>query len=215
MEASERLVLAQEAERLGVTMDSVALDRLSAYADLLRTWNRRARLLGDRDAESLIRKHLPDCLAMVPLVSGRGPLADLGTGAGLPGLALACALPELECWLVESRRRKASFLHESRAHLGLDRVTVLEARAESLGLDPRFAGRARSVTARALAPETLLDAGTPLLGPGGRLLIMDSRRRPIDRLDSMGNQRGFRVAYVREYDLSTGEGRRIVALERG
>ena len=185
MEASERQILAREAVQMGVSLRTADLDRLDVYADLLCTWNRRVRLLGDRRPETLIQKHIPDCLALAPLVSAPGPLADLGSGAGLPGLILACIYPELECWLVESRRKRANFLQEAKVRLGLDRVTVIEARAETLSADSSFAGRARYVTARAIPAQTLVSLGAPLLRVGGQVLLMESRRHPTPRVDAV------------------------------
>ena len=86
MDASERRTLAQEASRLGVDLSGDQLARLEAYTDVLRLWNRRIRLLGDRDPEALIRKHIPDCLALLSVLPTDGPVADIGSGAGLPGL---------------------------------------------------------------------------------------------------------------------------------
>jgi 16S rRNA G527 N7-methylase RsmG len=70
LQASERRQLAQEAAKLGSALDDDQLERLSSYIEILRTWNERVRLLGDRDPGALIRKHLPDCLALVPFLPG-------------------------------------------------------------------------------------------------------------------------------------------------
>ena len=214
MEASERRILAQEASSLGVTLSGDQRDRLDVYADLLRLWNRRVRLLGDREPEALIRKHIPDCLALLSVLPEAGPVADVGSGAGLPGLVLACARPDLDLWLVESRVRRVSFLHEATARIGLDRVEVLASRIEHLALEPRFAGRARMITGRAISAEVLVSHGLPLLAPEGRFALMQSQKSPVEgALRSAGPGR-FEVAEVREYRLSTGEGRRIVLLAR-
>jgi 16S rRNA (guanine527-N7)-methyltransferase len=148
------------------------------------------------------------------MVSESGPLADLGTGSGLPGLVIACLYPNLDCWLIESRRKRVSFLHEAKALLGLSRTSVLESRAETIAIDQQFRGKARFVTARAVAAETLVSVGSELLGPLGQILVMESQRSPRERLDSLAKAAGLRVFGVREYELVTGEARRIVALAR-
>jgi len=214
MEASERQVLAREASNLGVTLSEGQLARLATYADILRLWNRRVRLLGDRDPEILVRKHIPDCLALLSVLPDEGPVADIGTGAGLPGLVLACARPDLEFWLVESRGRRVSFLQDATARIGLDKVQVMGSRAEELSGDSRLVGRARMVTGRAVAVEELIACGLPLLGPRGRLALMQSQKAPVESLPPAEGRAGLRVVDVREYRLGTGEARRIVVLER-
>src|SRR4029079_9967233 len=103
MKASERRLLAREASNLGVAISENQLVRLEAYADLLLAWNQRVRLIGDRDPGMLVRKHIQACLALLPFLPDEGPVADIGSGAGLPGLVLACMRPELDLWLIESR----------------------------------------------------------------------------------------------------------------
>jgi 16S rRNA (guanine527-N7)-methyltransferase len=214
LQASERQQLAQEATRLGVTLDGDQLDRLGSYVEILRTWNERVRLLGDRDPGALIRKHIPDCLALVPLLTVAGPLADIGSGAGLPGMVLACVRVDLECWLIESRRRRVSFLHETRARLGLEKVLVVDGRAEDVGARAEFAAKATAVMARAVSLDDLLRLGLPLMHPVGRLLAMQSQREPIDRSRALARRYGVEILDVREYRLTGGEQRRLIVIGR-
>ena len=146
---------------------------LLAYLGLLARWNRTYNLTSVRDPREMLRKHLLDSLAMHPYVeelAGRGgALADLGTGAGLPGIPLAIARPGLRVALVESNGKKARFLREAVRQLGLGNVQVAESRIEAFDAPGRF----DAITARALATLPLiLDLGGHLLAPGGRLLAM-------------------------------------------
>jgi len=96
---------------------------------------------------------------------------DLGSGGGVPALPLALAEPEREWALVDSVAKKAAVLREMTDALGLDRVTVLVERAETLGRDPRHRERYTITTARACAPlPVLAELALPLLRPGGTLL---------------------------------------------
>jgi 16S rRNA (guanine527-N7)-methyltransferase len=116
----------------------------------------------------MVAKHLLDSLAMHPYLDGIGSLADLGTGAGLPGIPLAIARPQLQVALVESSGKKARFLREAVRTLGLANAQVHEARIESLDAGPFDA-----ITARALATLPLiLELGGHLLAPHGKLLAM-------------------------------------------
>lgn len=212
MEASERRLVAREAERLDCPIDDDALDRLGVYVDLVRQWSPRVRLLGDRNPATLSGKHLPDCLALVRDLPDLGPVADIGSGAGLPGLVLACVRPDLDIWLIESKSRKASFLLEAKARLGLERVEVIASRAEVLGEDPRYSHHASTVTARAVSLDEVVKAGLPLLRAGGRLLAMQAQTRAAKDVEAEARLFGLTVIDLREYRLLGGEGRRIVVL---
>src|SRR2546428_775374 len=125
-------LVAESTARFGVELSSDALSRLARFVDLLALWNRRVRLTGEREARTLVRKHVLDCLAPVPHLPPAGVVVDVGSGAGLPGVVLGCARPDLDLCLVESRRRRASFLREAVRTIPLPRARVLEARAEAL-----------------------------------------------------------------------------------
>ena len=143
------------------------------YLSLLLRWNRTYNLTAVRDPREMVTKHLLDSLAMHPYVDGLaragGALADLGTGAGLPGIPLAIAKPGLRVTLVESAGKKARFMREAVRHLKLADVQVAESRIEALDMPGAF----DAITARALATLPLLvEWGGPLLKPDGRLLAM-------------------------------------------
>jgi 16S rRNA (guanine527-N7)-methyltransferase len=137
--------------------------RLAAYRDLLLRWNATINLVAARTAADVDRRHIADSLQLVPLLPADGPLADLGSGAGLPGLVIAAALPEREIHLVESDRRKAAFLIEAAGTLKLGHVRIHPSRIEDTALPPLAA-----ITARALAPlDILLGHAAERLAPRG------------------------------------------------
>ncbi len=154
-------------------LDALALDPaldtpLLAYLTLLDRWNRTYNLTAIRDPGEMVVKHLLDSLAMAPFVRS-GNLADLGTGAGLPGIPLAIANPALQVTLVESNGKKARFLREVVRTLPLPNARVAESRVEALD-EP---GNYDAIVARALASLPLIvELGGHLLKPGGRLLAM-------------------------------------------
>jgi len=126
--------------------------------------------------EAIVADHLADSLVALELdvVRGAVAVADLGSGAGFPGLPLAIALPDAEVHLVESAARRASFIVRAAAACGLSNARVVQARAESwrAGL-----GRCDLVTARALAaPAVVAEYAAPLLRPGGSLVLWRGRR---------------------------------------
>ena len=146
--------------------------RLLDYLALLERWNQAYNLTAVRDPRAMVARHLLDSLAMHPFV-GEGPLADLGTGAGLPGIPLAIALPAVSVLLVESNGKKARFLREAVRSLGLVNARVLESRAEAVA-EP---GAYRAITARALDRLAgIIAVGGHLLAPGGHLLALKGQR---------------------------------------
>ena len=157
-----------EAGMQALAVDIAHADALLAYLALLDRWNRTYNLTAIRDPHAMVAKHLLDSLAMHPYLGGIGSLADLGTGAGLPGIPLAIVRPQLQVALVESSGKKARFLREAVRTLALANVQVHEARIESL-----YAGPFDAITARALATLPLiLELGGHLLAPHGKLLAM-------------------------------------------
>ena len=145
--------------------------RLVTFRDLLLRWNATINLVAGKTAAEVDRRHIADSLQLVPLLPADGPIADLGSGGGLPGIVIAATLPECEIHLVESDRRKCAFLIEAAGTLKLSRVTVHPKRIEQASLPPLAA-----VTARALAPlDILLGFATQFLAPGGVAILPKGR----------------------------------------
>lgn len=154
-------------------LDPAIAAPLLAYLELLVRWNRAYNLTAVREPLDMVDKHLLDSLAMHPHVDAiarrGGRLADLGTGAGLPGIPLAIAKPGLRVTLVESNGKKVRFMREVVRRLGLADVEVVESRIEALDRP----GLYDAITARALATLPLIvELGGHLLQPGGQLLAM-------------------------------------------
>lgn len=144
---------------------------LEAFLDLLLRWNTRINLVASRDATVIRQRHIADSLQLLPLLPpDGGPIGDLGSGGGFPGLILALASGR-PTHLVESDRRKSAFLLEAAARLGLNHVRVHATRLETLALPPLSA-----LTARALAPlADLLPHAGRLLAPGGVAIFPKGR----------------------------------------
>ena len=158
-----------EAGLRALDLDVALATPLLDYVALLVRWNATYNLTAIRDPREMIAKHLLDSLAMHPYVDGIGRLADLGTGAGLPGIPLAIAKPGLQVSLVESNGKKVRFMREAIRKLGLSNAEAVESRIEAFDAPGRF----DAITARALATLPLiLESGGHLLRPGGVLLAM-------------------------------------------
>src|SRR5690349_2988447 len=180
-----------EAGLRALDLDVALATPLLDYVALLVRWNATYNLTAIRDPREMIAKHLLDSLAMHPYVNDIASLADLGTGAGLPGIPLAIAKPGLQVSLVESNGKKARFLREAVRSLGLRNARVLESRIEAVAEPGRF----DAITARALATLPLILAlGGHLLAADGVLLAMKGAV-PADEIAALPP--GWRVADVR------------------
>jgi 16S rRNA (guanine527-N7)-methyltransferase len=164
--------LAAPAAELGVEVPFAAFEPLAQYARLVLEWGARINLTGARSAEALADEHLADALALLPhLPAGPFSFVDVGSGAGLPGIPLALLRLDASGVLLESVRKKQTFLaHALRALALADRI---EARAERL--DAHLLGGGRGVydvaASRAAWPAAeWLTLGAPLVKPGGVLL---------------------------------------------
>jgi 16S rRNA (guanine527-N7)-methyltransferase len=163
---------------LGLDLPAEAQQQLLAFRDLLLKWNNTYNLTALRDPEQAISHHLLDSLAILPHVDP-GPLLDVGSGGGLPGIPLAIARPALAVTMVDSVHKKATFLQQAAIQLGLKNVTAHHARVEEMR------GQYAQISSRAFAELKLfVDLTRHLLAPDGRWLAMKGQR-PDDELQSL------------------------------
>jgi len=128
--------------------DSAGMARLERFAALLGEENEQQNLVSTASLATIWQRHFADSLQLLDHVPREtAPWLDLGSGAGIPGLALACARPETEVVLVESRKRRIDWLLRAAAALGLEKCRVIGARLENVDSFP-----AGAITARAFAP---------------------------------------------------------------
>ena len=182
--------LERDAATLGIALALGDGARLVALLDELERWNRTFNLTAIKTQDEMLTHHLLDSLAIhADLVGGR--IADVGTGAGFPGLPLALVQPARRFTLIDSNGKKIRFVSHAARMLGLSNVEPLQARAEELAPDPPF----DTVVARAFAPlPQLLSTIAGLAGPATRVLAMKGRR-PDKELAAL--PRAWRVLAVR------------------
>ncbi len=164
------------------------LESAERYAELLASQGVIRGLIGPRETPRLWERHLLNCAVLGELLPRYSTVCDIGSGAGLPGVVLAIARPDLTVTLVEPLLRRTTFLEEAVEALGLDQVEVVRARAEELHGRRRF----DVVTSRAVAPlPKLARWSLPLTRPGGTVVAMkgasaqaevDDARRELRKL---------------------------------
>ena len=191
------------------------LDLATRYAVLLAGAGVERGLIGPREAPRLWDRHLLNCAGLAELLAPDESVMDLGSGAGLPGLVLAVVRPDLRLTLVEPLLRRATFLTEAVAELGLPNVTVHRGRAEEMGKKIAY----DVVTARAVAPlDKLIRWSLPLLTPGGRLLALKGDRAESELAAARPGLRHAGVTEAEVVTVGTPERRteaRVVVLTRG
>jgi 16S rRNA (guanine527-N7)-methyltransferase len=163
------MVPVAEAPASAAAVLGVALPAAQRYAGLLTGPGVERGVIGPGEATRIWDRHILNCAVLAELVPDSCLLADLGSGAGLPGIVLALLRPRAEILLIESLARRVAFLDECVAELGLDHVRVLRGRAEDLATEVQ----ADIVTARAVAPlDRLAGWAIGLCRPGGTVLAM-------------------------------------------
>jgi len=185
---AERYLLASGARELGIDLGAGA-ESLLRLVDELEQGNALFNLTAIRDRPGMLRKHVLDSLSLQPYLRG-GRVADVGTGAGFPGLVLAIVNPERRFTLIEATGKKARFVEQTTERLGLVNVLVANSRAETYRPFELF----DTVVARALSSlaDFVAYAGH-LCAPGGRLLAMKGKR-PDDEISAL--PRSFRALAV-------------------
>jgi len=203
---------------LGVGLTDATAGRLLQHLDLLLDANKRVNLTAIRDRNAGLRLHVIDSLAVVPFVNDApvGPVADLGSGGGFPGIPIALTT-DRSVTLVESIKKKASFLQDSLIALGLtEQVSVASWRAEEEALIRP--GHYSTVVARALSSlPSLIELASPLLRQRGVLIAMKGRLEDseIESGRGVAAMVGMKELGIREYSLPDGgEMRTIAVFER-
>lgn len=194
--------LHQGAELLGVELVEPCADGLWRLMEELLKWNARVNLTAITEPEEVLEKHFLDSLAVLPEVAGATQLLDLGAGAGLPGLPLRLARPELQVTMVDAVAKKVAFIKQAIAVLGLGPGTR--------GVHTRAAGRPETEglpRADVVISRALMDfpawakLGTQYLRPDGRLIAMLGQPLPPSEAADLAGAAGLRLVSSREYRL--------------
>ncbi|HZM36092.1 MAG TPA: 16S rRNA (guanine(527)-N(7))-methyltransferase RsmG [Burkholderiales bacterium] len=170
-----RAALERGVADLALSLSPGALERMLQYLALLKKWNRTYNLTAVHDAQQMVGHHLLDSLAVLPYLpmpAGRPTLADVGSGAGLPGVPLALARPSWRVTLIDSSEKRAAFLRQSVMELGMQNVDVYQGRVEQWQPEQRF----DLVISRAFAELGVFFAACRhLLAPTGVLAAMKGK----------------------------------------
>lgn len=215
----------RDLEALGFDVPTETLDQLEAYLELILEANQTTNLTAIRHREQAWSRLIVDSLTPLPGIpeaedAGTGlRLIDVGTGAGLPGVPLAIARPDVDVTLLEATGKKAAFLDSVIQTLGLSNAQTLQERAETAGQDPRFRGKFDLVTNRAVGPmPVVLEYSLPLLKVGGKLMAMKGPKAESELEasgDALAKLGGGEVAVIEAYPESFENELVIVSVIKG
>jgi len=206
--------LASWATRFDIELLPRQLAQVQIHLCVLLLWNRRLSLVSQSDPSVILCKHFADSLAAAAACPAEQSIVDLGTGAGFPGMPIAVARPDVSVSLVETRRKKVSFLTEAIRIARMANTRVVEARMEHAARLREHKGQYGAVIFRALPDlAKMLGQAREYLRPGGRAVAMKGAnfQRDLDRVRP--SQLGCRLERVHPYELPDGA-RRVLLVFR-
>ncbi len=189
-------------------------DQCVRFAELLVTHGEERGLIGPRELPRLWSRHIVNSVAVAPYLPPSGAVADIGSGAGLPGIVLAAMRPDLAFHLVEPMERRVTWLREVVDSLELENVEVYQRQAQELHGSQEYT----AVTARAVAALDKLARWTwPLIAPGGALLAMKGQRAAAEVDAAAAVLRKLKAGQVTVHEvdvLGDGDVTRVVEVRR-
>lgn len=193
-------------KHIGLELSDVQVNQFCQFGDLLLEWNQRLNLTRITEPNEVILKHFIDSMALSKFIEGN-TFADLGTGAGFPGLPLKILRPELDVVLMDSLKKRLDFLDIAIDRLAMSGIKTVHARAEDFGRDIRFRGTFDTVSSRAVARlPVLLEYALPVLKINGLFLVPKGIQAEEELAES---QKALEIVggnYVGMEHFSLGEG---------
>lgn len=162
-----------ESKKMNIILDDLKMERFYKYMNLLLEWNEKINLTAITDEREIIVKHFLDSLTIEKYLDNIKNLADIGTGAGFPGIPIKIFNPNIKITLVDSLNKRVNFLNDIVKELKLENVEVIHSRAEDLGKDKNYREKFDVVTSRAVANMSVLSEYLlPLVKIDGKCICM-------------------------------------------
>lgn len=206
-----------EAAALEAEIGDDALEKLDRYFELLIKTNETLNLTRVTEPREVETKHILDSLSLLSLPELAGSVADVGTGAGIPGAVLAAARADLALTLIDSTEKKLRFVDKALEECGIKNAVTLHARAEELGRDAKYRQRFDTVVARAVANlASLCEYCLPLVKVGGAFIAMKTERadEELAEAKSAVEELGGELEYIRELTLPDGARRALIVIKK-
>jgi 16S rRNA (guanine527-N7)-methyltransferase len=212
-------IFSAAANALGIPLGDGELSLFTTYYRELITWNEKISLVSLKSDFDIPIKHFVDSLTLVPFMKHTsGQILDMGSGAGFPGIPVKIVLKSLTMFLLESSRKKSSFLKHTIRSLQLTDIHVIHNRAERLMKDETYQGRFEAVISRATfkLPQ-FLQMGAYFLSPQGILIAMKGKKSDDEIKEVNYRTQDMGLKHVSTNDITlpiTGDFRRIIIYEK-
>lgn len=213
-----KTLLKDEAEKIGIYLDSIALDRLDIYAEMLVETNKTLNLTAITDPNEILYKHFLDSLSLLTCIDIHqgAKIIDVGTGAGFPGMVLLIARPDLEVTLLDGTKKRLMFIKNVLDALSLN-ANIVHMRAELAGKTIEYREQYDVVTSRAVANlNTLSEYCMPFVKLGGYFAPMKSAKTNEEVTSAKGAIRllGGRIEEIRELNINNCGERYIILTKK-
>ena len=205
-----------EAAKMGVSLDGVAIKRFDLLAERLVSWNSRVNLTAITEPDDIVVKHFLDSISPLPYadIKENARLIDVGCGAGFPGLPILIARPDLEVTFLDSIEKKLKFIDDVLESTSLFGETV-HGRAEVLGADSDFREQFDVATTRAVAPlNVLAEYCLPLVKVGGIYISMKGAEDETALGSKAIKELGGEIENVVSLKLANGDSRNLIMIRK-
>ncbi|MHB8138652.1 MAG: 16S rRNA (guanine(527)-N(7))-methyltransferase RsmG [Smithellaceae bacterium] len=213
------LLLQQGAGLLGIELSDEQLALFALYQSELLTWNSKTNLISEKTADDIVTRHFLDSLTAAKFITHQNArMVDIGCGAGFPGIPLKIAIPSIQLYLLETNRKKVSFLKQIVRLLKLENTFIIHDRTENVIRMDMWQGKFDIVISRAAfkLPD-LLPLGTHFLAPDGLLIALKGQdvAPEVEAAETKENQ--SKIYKVFQYDISIpclGQPRKIIIAKK-
>lgn len=209
----QREYLGNKAFGFGVHLSNEHIDLLSLYITLLLEWNNKTNIIGFTDMDRILNELILDSIVAVPSIPGKGILADLGSGAGLPGIIIKILRPSLSMNLIDSNRKKCSFLKQVIRELKFSDIDVLNVRVEDVR--NRFQNRCDVITSRAMTSLcNIIELCAGFLNDNGKIIGFSGSNTDEELSKSQGAMQSNSLVIEGsiEYKLPARQGQRTIII---
>ena len=214
-----KMVLKQEADKVGIDLTDEMLQKFEKYKDLLIEWNQKMNLTSITEDYEVIMKHYIDCLEIVKYIPDGSNIIDVGTGAGFPGIVISIYFNnKVKITLLDALNKRLIFLKEVIKELNLKNIELVHARAEEFGQNKKYREKFDISTSRAVANlSTLSEYLIPLVKENGKIICMKASEaeEEIEQAKKAINVLGGTIKNVETFDLPQSDiGRTIIIIEK-
>lgn len=210
--------LFNESKKCGFVLNPIMLDKFEKYKDLLLEWNEKINLTAITRENEIIVKHFIDCLECTKYINILEKVADIGTGAGFPGIVIAIYFEnELDITLIDSLNKRLIFLEEVIEKLNLSNIKIIHGRAEDISNSLQYRQKFDVVVARAVASlNILLEYTSPYIKTGGKCIYMkgDNIKEELEKAVNSLKVLGCRVYKIYNYKLELNNENKIELFDR-